>query len=100
MPGTESGRITCVKVCHGLAPRSAEACSNDGGRRSSEAWIGRIMNGSQMYTNTRKRPRCEVDSVLPPTPGTASRVCSRASRCSCWTNHWATPPLASSRVQA
>ncbi|MCY1457183.1 hypothetical protein D9M71_744500 [compost metagenome] len=48
MPGTESGRITCMKVCRGLAPRSAEACSSDGGKRSSAAWIGRIMNGSQM----------------------------------------------------
>ncbi|MCY1181488.1 hypothetical protein D3C76_1851280 [compost metagenome] len=48
MPGIDSGRITCMKVWRGLAPRSAEACSSEGGRRSSEAWIGRIMNGSQM----------------------------------------------------
>ncbi|MCY1455362.1 hypothetical protein D9M71_724930 [compost metagenome] len=48
MPGMDSGRITCMKVWRGCAPRSAEACSKDGGRRSREAWIGRIMNGSQM----------------------------------------------------
>ncbi|MCY1466255.1 hypothetical protein D9M71_845300 [compost metagenome] len=48
IPGIDSGRITCMKVCRGCAPRSAEACSSDGGRRSRAAWIGRIMNGSQM----------------------------------------------------
>ncbi|MNJ67439.1 hypothetical protein D3C77_636110 [compost metagenome] len=48
IPGTDSGRMTCMKVCRGLAPRSADACSSEGGKRSREAWIGRIMNGSQM----------------------------------------------------
>ncbi|MNZ47832.1 hypothetical protein D3C78_655590 [compost metagenome] len=89
-----------MKVCRGFAPRSAEACSSDGGKRSSDAWMGRIMNGSQMYTNTRNRPRCEVDRVLPPTPGMARMNCNTGSRLSTWTNHWATPPLASNKVQA
>ncbi|MNT30127.1 hypothetical protein D3C72_1659060 [compost metagenome] len=47
-PGKASGRMTWAKVCRGLAPRSAEACSSEGGRRSREAWIGRIMKGSQI----------------------------------------------------
>ncbi|MNY23593.1 hypothetical protein D3C86_1572660 [compost metagenome] len=48
MPGIDSGNVTCMKVWRGVAPRSAEACNSDGGRRSREAWIGRIMNGSQI----------------------------------------------------
>ena len=48
MPGTASGSTTWRKVCEGFAPRSADACNSDGGRRSSAACTGRIINGSQI----------------------------------------------------
>ena len=47
MPGSASGKITLRKVWRGVAPRSAEASIRLPGTRSSAAWIGRIMKGSQ-----------------------------------------------------
>src|ERR1041384_1567803 len=66
MPGTASGSITLRKVCEGRAPRSAEACSSEPGTRSSAAAMGRIMNGSHMYTNTMNMPMYEDDNEGPP----------------------------------
>jgi hypothetical protein len=75
-PGNASGRSTLRKLCHGRAPRSAEASSSLAGTRSIAACIGRIMNGSHAYVNTRNRPRFDVESELPPMYGSVSRPSS------------------------
>ena len=47
IPGRASGKVTWRKVVAGVAPRSPEASSSERGTRSSAAWIGRTMKGSQ-----------------------------------------------------
>ena len=51
-PGRTSGSSTVRNVRQLLAPRSLEASRYESGTRSSDAQIGRIMNGSQMYEKT------------------------------------------------
>ena len=46
-PGRASGRIRVRKVWAGVAPRSPLASSRERGIRSTAAWMGRIMKGSQ-----------------------------------------------------
>ena len=47
MPGNASGRITLRKVVNGRA-QIGRGLDQPRGTRSSAAWVGRIMNGSQM----------------------------------------------------
>src|SRR5262249_39550060 len=51
-PGSDSGRITERNVRQLRAPRSAEASRYDSGIRSSAAYTGSTMNGSQTYEKT------------------------------------------------
>ncbi|MNG25389.1 hypothetical protein D3C84_1102330 [compost metagenome] len=46
-PGSASGSIRVRKVWAGVAPRSLLASKRDRGIRSTAAWMGRIMKGSQ-----------------------------------------------------
>src|SRR6187455_3834688 len=100
MPGTASGNTTLRNVCEGRAPRSAEACSNEPGTRSSAAAMGRIMNGSHMYTNTKNMPRYEDDIDGPPIPGVASMASNKPESPSLAHSQGKMPSFASSRRQA
>ena len=50
--GNASGRITRRNVRPALPPRSEDASSSESGIRSSPAYSGRIMYGSQRYEKT------------------------------------------------
>jgi hypothetical protein len=62
--------------------------------------MGRIMNGSHMYTNTMNMPRYEDDSEGPPMAGVASMASNNPARPSLAHTHAKTPSFASSRRQA
>src|SRR5690606_10166660 len=65
-PGNAIGKMTVRNVCNGFAPKSLEASTNELGTRSNAVWMGIIIYGSQIYTNTINIPRGDKAKDEPP----------------------------------